>query len=530
LCDAADSCDAAGACQANPLPAGTLCRADAGECDVAESCDGSGTCPADQFEPEFTACGDSSEADCDAADSCSASGQCIDRVDPGTVLCRAAAGACDVPENCDGTSKICGPDGFEAPGAPCGDPSDTACTNPDSCSGTGLCRSNNEACAVLTDAALCPFDEGQNVCDSAAEDPYDDQFRLLYSPDLQSYSGYQIDAGVPPDAHYNALIQGAPGATLVVRFEVPYPYVTVGAQPLRIFDTADVSTEPGTGCFQPQGTPLPASDVQILLADYLVRCDTELGLCRNGVGSCTSDADCARPNGAGVTCAAPMGTACDATSGPDSGGSCSFSADVQLPASGEAYLSLHLEYGLQGIDVDLCGDGGPERYDWRPNASVGGLDAVESIPPHQGIPDAAIANCTDYTFRHRAGAAPALEATLENLNVFTLCSAPDDADCDGIADAIDQCPYLARNVQGADADGDGRGDECECGDQDGDGANTVSDLVAINEAIFAPNLVTPLCDANNDGSCDVSDIIAVNADLFSVGSTSTCARQPVEGP
>lgn len=45
-----------------------------------------------------------------------------------------------------------------------------------------------------------------------------------------------------------------------------------------------------------------------------------------------------------------------------------------------------------------------------------------------------------------------------------------------------------------DADGGFRGDECECTDQTGDGFNTVSDIVAINVAIFNPELVTPLCD------------------------------------
>jgi len=64
----------------------------------------------------------------------------------------------------------------------------------------------------------------------------------------------------------------------------------------------------------------------------------------------------------------------------------------------------------------------------------------------------------------------------------------------------------------------------------GDGRNTVSDLVAINVAIFNPALVTPLCDGNNDGKCDVNDIIAANTEIFSPGNTSTCARQPVPGP
>jgi hypothetical protein len=104
-----------------------------------------------------------------------------------------------------------------------------------------------------------------------------------------------------------------------------------------------------------------------------------------------------------------------------------------------------------------------------------------------------------------------------------------DRDGDGEPDELDNCPFHATADQ-TDTDGDGRGNPCECGDQNGDGLNTVSDLVAINRAIFSPGLATPLCDANNDGACNVVDLVATNAEIFSRGSTSTCARQPIPGP
>jgi hypothetical protein len=104
-----------------------------------------------------------------------------------------------------------------------------------------------------------------------------------------------------------------------------------------------------------------------------------------------------------------------------------------------------------------------------------------------------------------------------------------DADGDGIHQAADLCPFFASPVQ-TDVDQDARGDVCECGDQNGDGRNTVADVVAINQAIFNPSLVTPLCDANNDGRCTVADIVAANGEIFSPGNTSTCSRQPVPGP
>jgi len=79
-----------------------------------------------------------------------------------------------------------------------------------------------------------------------------------------------------------------------------------------------------------------------------------------------------------------------------------------------------------------------------------------------------------------------------------------------------QLPLLLEPAQ-VDTDGDGRGDVCECTDQNGDGKNTVSDLVAINTAIFNPSLATPLCDGNNDGLCNVNDIIEANVEIFSRG-------------
>jgi len=104
-----------------------------------------------------------------------------------------------------------------------------------------------------------------------------------------------------------------------------------------------------------------------------------------------------------------------------------------------------------------------------------------------------------------------------------------DSDADGRADTSDNCPYYA-NANQNDAELDGRGDMCECTDQNGDGLNTVSDLVAINQAIFDPTLRLPLCDGNMDGACNVGDIVAASAEIFSLGSTSICARQPVPGP
>jgi hypothetical protein len=107
------------------------------------------------------------------------------------------------------------------------------------------------------------------------------------------------------------------------------------------------------------------------------------------------------------------------------------------------------------------------------------------------------------------------------------CRDPDDLDCDGLANAADNCPYFNSQDQ-TDSDENGIGDVCECSDQSGDGTVTVSDIVEINAAIFNPDLTLPLCDGNHDRRCDVSDIVRANIKIF--GGQSFCRRYPLPAP
>jgi hypothetical protein len=110
-----------------------------------------------------------------------------------------------------------------------------------------------------------------------------------------------------------------------------------------------------------------------------------------------------------------------------------------------------------------------------------------------------------------------------------------DLDCNGVEDTVqnggttnDLCPFYNEYDYFKDTDGDCagnssrcRGDECECGDQDINGRVNVSDLIAINLAIFDPSQKRSICDANNDLNCNVSDIVAANVEIFSP-DTATC--------
>src|SRR5688500_20276996 len=53
-------------------------------------------------------------------------------------------GACDIQDTCD-AAGTCTDRGFQPAGTACGDPSNTDCSNPDTCTGTsGACSPNNE--------------------------------------------------------------------------------------------------------------------------------------------------------------------------------------------------------------------------------------------------------------------------------------------------------------------------------------------------------------------------------------------------
>jgi hypothetical protein len=199
-CNGADTCNGSGACLDNFAATTLVCNPDAGECDVPEYCDGAGNCPTDQFEPSGTACGDATATDCNLADTCNGAGTCDSNLlaagDPcgdssnttctnpdtcdasgacqpnnaaTTVECRGEANACDVAEFCDGAGS-CPADAFEPVGTACGDQSDTTCTDPDTCDGSGTCLENNEPTTVScrADAGECDVEE---FCDGAGGCP-----------------------------------------------------------------------------------------------------------------------------------------------------------------------------------------------------------------------------------------------------------------------------------------------------------------------------------------------------------------------
>jgi cysteine-rich repeat protein len=135
--------------------AGETCRAAAGVCDLPDSCTGSsGTCPVDA--KSSSACRPSA-GDCDLAESCDGVADTCpaDAKQPSTHVCRLAAGTCDLDDTCDGSTDDCPADAKSS--AECR-ASNGVCDPAESCDGV-----NDDCPADAKSSAECRASNG--VCD-----------------------------------------------------------------------------------------------------------------------------------------------------------------------------------------------------------------------------------------------------------------------------------------------------------------------------------------------------------------------------
>lgn len=202
-CDAADTCDGAGACQDNEQPDGTLCASDGQFCNGVESCQG-GSCvpPGDPCTGsgltcdeigDFCACDSSVPDVCDdgidcTVDSCNVAGQCVNAPDHascddavfcnGTESCNPQVGCESSGDPCIGQSLVC----KEPPGecvecltnAECDDGldcTDDVCNNDvceflDNCAEDGVFCNGVEFCNAGSNSCESPGDP----CDSEGQD------------------------------------------------------------------------------------------------------------------------------------------------------------------------------------------------------------------------------------------------------------------------------------------------------------------------------------------------------------------------
>jgi len=152
-------------CDNAPGNAGAVCRPAAGVCDVPETCTGtSRECPPDTFAAPGSVCRPSAGA-CDPPETCTGtSASCpADAKSPAGTVCRPAAGVCDVPEACDGTSNTCPPDGFVPASTLCR-PSADPCDVPEYCTGSSVACPPDASAAGCGPCATAADCNDNNVC------------------------------------------------------------------------------------------------------------------------------------------------------------------------------------------------------------------------------------------------------------------------------------------------------------------------------------------------------------------------------
>ena len=170
-CDPDELCTGASpTCPADVTLPGFTCRPAAGECDVAENCGGLPTdpCPADAKKPSGSLCtADGNPCSLDQCDG--VSNACQHPPGNAGATCRAAAGICDVAEDCTGSSTVCPADVFESSSTPCR-PDAGECDLAENCTGSSAAcpadakKPNGTACT--NDGNPCSSDQCNGTSDT----------------------------------------------------------------------------------------------------------------------------------------------------------------------------------------------------------------------------------------------------------------------------------------------------------------------------------------------------------------------------
>ena len=91
---------------------------------------------------------------------------------------------------------------------------------------------------AVTNSSLCDFG---------------DQFRLIFTPDMKYYTSsnpaYKLSDSNPGQFFYNVFHVSSSQET--IQLEIPYPYVTQGANPVHLYGGLSVNQSGGYNCFAP---------------------------------------------------------------------------------------------------------------------------------------------------------------------------------------------------------------------------------------------------------------------------------------
>jgi len=208
-CDNADTCDGAGACQTNHVADGTNCGDAGGACINQDTCL-AGSCHDNGFKSAATPCTGASQGgacDNDAADHClGTANTCVDAFKPSSTVCRAAAGQCDVAENCAGSSANCPADAKKPAGTACDSFADT-CSLADTCDSYGVCQNtggggDTDGDGVCEADDNCPtvananqYDTNEDGVGDACDSHFAANALIVWEVRLKADSSTQTDNG-----------------------------------------------------------------------------------------------------------------------------------------------------------------------------------------------------------------------------------------------------------------------------------------------------------------------------------------------
>jgi hypothetical protein len=140
-CTNPDTCDGAGGCQPNHAASSTPCAdIDGNACTVA-GCNGAGGCDQGHLDvANGTPCGSPADTACTNPDTCDGAGVCRANHEPNGFGCGNPADTeCTDSDTCDGAGNCQA--NHAGNGAPCGDQG-VVCQNNDTCDGAGSCTNN----------------------------------------------------------------------------------------------------------------------------------------------------------------------------------------------------------------------------------------------------------------------------------------------------------------------------------------------------------------------------------------------------
>jgi hypothetical protein len=149
--------------------------------------------------------------------------------------------------------------------------------------------------SAVTNSSLCYFDVDGDPTNGR-------QFRLIYTPDINSLPAFKLNASNPGQYFYNAFHAQAPFTEVTLTLTIPYPFVTQGANPVHVFGgVTPYVNDAGFTCFNPGIEEYTFAEI-LTLEDY----DPQ-----------------------------EMGSSNEVT------------LTFDMPASGFIYVNIHLDYGLK---------------------------------------------------------------------------------------------------------------------------------------------------------------------------------------